>query len=298
MTPAGPPDSPNPVLRFILKLIHKVFGHVQWQAPEWIRWTGLQFRKAGRYLIADRKRLMIAALALLIAAGALTWYKVRPRPHYVTYIVTAPELTEYDEKGISSIHPLTVDFEESVAPLANLDKRLTSGIEISPAFAGKWTWLNDKRLQFSPNSDWPVDASFSVKIGRKGFLAKTVELDDYSFKFKTQPFSARITNSQFYQDPQNPTLKNLVATVGFSHPVDTTQFEQYVSLIPAKDADFLGLTPDSKHFTVVYDKLKLFAHIHSAALGCRATTLPSRSQSAKAFERLAEATRPAKNSKP
>ncbi len=57
-----------------------------------------------------------------------------------------------------------------------------------------------------------------------------------------------------------------MATVSFSHPVDTTQFEQYVSLMPAKDAEFLGLTPDSKHFTVVYDKLKLFAYIHSAAL--------------------------------
>ena len=49
--------------------------------------------------------------------------------------------------------------------------------------------------------------------------------------------------------------------------MDTAQFEQHVSLDPAKDADFLGLTPDSKHFTVVYDKFKLFAYIHSAALG-------------------------------
>jgi hypothetical protein len=210
---------------------------------------------------------MIAALAAVTAAGALTWYKLRPRPHYVEYTVTAPQLTEYDEKGISSIYPLTVEFKEPVAPLAGLDKRLTSGIEISPAFAGKWIWVDDKTLQFTPSSDWPVDASFTVDIGRRGFLAKTVELDDYSFKFKTQPFSAKITNSQFYQDPLNPAMKNLVATVGFSHPVDTTQFDQHVSLIPAKDAEFLGLTPDSKHFTVVYDRFKLFAYIHSAALG-------------------------------
>ena len=267
MTSASPPDSPNPVLLFVAKLIHKVFGHVQWQAPQWIRWTGLQFRNAVRYLIADRRRLIIATLALVTAAGALTWYKLRPKPHYVAYIVTAPNLTEYDENGISTIHPLAVDFTEPAAPLANLGKRLTAGIEISPTFAGRWTWLDDKRLQFTPSSDWPVDASFTVKIGRRGFLARAVKLDDYSFKFRTQPFSAKITNSQFYQDPRNPALKNLVSTVSFSHPVDTTQFEGHVSLIPAKDADFLGLTPDSKHFTVVYDKFKLFAYIHSAALG-------------------------------
>ena len=131
----------------MLKWIHRVFGHVQWQAPEWIRWTGLRFRHAGRYLMADRKRLLVAALAVVVAAGALTWYKVRPKPHYVEYAVTAPKLTEYDENGISSIYPLMVDFKEPAAPLASLDKRLTAGIQISPAFAGKWTWLDDKRLR-------------------------------------------------------------------------------------------------------------------------------------------------------
>ena len=141
-------------------MIHKVFGHVQWQAPEWIRWSGLQFRHAVHYMMSDRKRLIIAALVVVTAAGAVTWYKLRPRPHYVEYTVTAPKLTQYDEKGISSIYPLTIDFDEPVAPLANVDKRLTSGIEISPAFAGKWAWLDDKRLQFTPSSDWPVDVSF------------------------------------------------------------------------------------------------------------------------------------------
>ena len=34
----------------------------------------------------------------------------------------------------------------------------------------------------------------------------------------------------------------------------------------AKDAEYLGLKPDSRNFTVVYDKFKLAAHIHSAAL--------------------------------
>ena len=34
----------------------------------------------------------------------------------------------------------------------------------------------------------------------------------------------------------------------------------------AKDAAYLGLTPDSRHFTVAYDKFKLQAFVHSAAL--------------------------------
>ena len=57
-----------------------------------------------------------------------------------------------------------------------------------------------------------------------------------------------------------------MATVAFSHPVDTAQFESRVSLAVAKDAEYLGLTPDSRHFTVAYDKFKLHAYVHSAAL--------------------------------
>ena len=52
----------------------------------------------------------------------------------------------------------------------------------------------------------------------------------------------------------------------FTHPVDTEQLESRVSLAVARDAEYLGLTPDSRHFTVAYDKFKLAAYIHSAAL--------------------------------
>ena len=229
-------------------------------------WTEHQLQRAGRYLVADRRRIMVAALTLLVITGALIWWKLRPRPHYVELTVTAPKLTTYDDKGAPSIDPLLVEFTASAAPLVNIDKRVTSGIQISPKFAGNWTWLDGKRLQFTPASDWPVDASFKVTMARKGFLAKTIELEDYDFTFKTQPFSAQISEKQFYQDPTNPALKKVVATVAFTHPVDTADFEQRVSLVPAADAQFLGLTPDSRHFTVVYDKLKLHAYIHSAAL--------------------------------
>ena len=89
----------------------------------------------------------------------------------------------------------------------------------------------------------------------------------YRLRARSQPFAAQIVESQFYQDPRNPNLKKLVATVKFSHPVDIEHFDEHVALSAAKDAAYLGLTPDSRHFTVVYDKFRLSAFIHSAALG-------------------------------
>ncbi|MEP7352682.1 MAG: alpha-2-macroglobulin [Acidobacteriota bacterium] len=227
---------------------------------------GGKLREAFRFATSDRKRVAITATVLLAATAGAAWYEFGPRPHYIAYTVTAPKLTVYDEKGNQVVAPLTVDFEEPVAPLESLNKTIAAGIDISPKLAGKWTWLDDKHLEFTPGSDWPVDGSFTVKIAREKVLTKTVSLEDYSFDFKAQPFSAVISDKQFYQDPQIPTFKKVVATVTFSHPVDPGQFESAVSLVLGKDAEFLGLTPDSKHFTILYDKLHLNAYVHSAAL--------------------------------
>jgi len=244
----------------------KLFGRWQWQAPAWIRWAGDQWARFTRYVAADRKRAAGLLLVLIAASGALAWYVTRPKPDYVEYTVSPPPLTTYDEMGVQHIYPMRIDFSEPVAPLKSIEKAVTSGIDVSPAIAGTWFWVSDRQLQLTPRDDWPIDTKYKVRFASKGFLADLVRLEDYSFTFATEPFSARLTESQFYQDPRDPNLKKLVATVQFSHPVDTAEFEKHVSLDTASDAAYLGLKPDSRNFTVVYDKLKLAAHIHSASL--------------------------------
>jgi len=243
-----------------------VVGHWEWQPPAWLAWIGRGLAQGWRYLVADIKRAAVLLLVLIAAVGGWVWYASRLVPHYVTYTVAAPGLTEYDEKGIYSIKPLTVEFNESAAPLQQVDKTIAAGIDISPKMAGAWLWAGDKNLVFTPKNDWPVDKAFTVSFAKKGFFARGVLLEDYSFDFRSQPFSAKIAESQFYQDPRDPNLKKLVATVQFTHPVDAGQFEQRVSLVLAKDAQYLGLKPDSRSYTVVYDRFKLAAIVHSAAL--------------------------------
>ena len=243
-----------------------LIGRLQWQAPNWFTWSGRQGARAARYLAADRKRAALFLAVVLSLSGGLIWYLNRPIPHYVTYTVTPPALTEYNEKGISRIYPLQVAFSQATAPLDNIEKPVMAGIEMSPAFAGTWFWLSDKELQFRPKDDWPIDVVFTVRFAKKQFTTSQVQFERYSFKFNTQPFSARIASSQFYQDPRDPNLKKLVATVQFSHPVDTAPFESKVLFAVTKEAEYLGLKPDSRNFTLAYDKFHLAAYIHSAAL--------------------------------
>jgi hypothetical protein len=252
--------------RGVVWLVVRVLGHWHWDAPAWVTWSRAQSGRGWRYLGAKPWRGAVVAVVVAAAVAGAVWYKLRPKPHYVGYTVNEPGLTEYDEKGISSIKVLTISFDESAAPLKQVQKPVTSGIDVSPALPGTWYWNSDKELQFTPRDDWPVDGRFAVRFVKNGLFASQVVLENYRFTFKSQPFSASIADSQFYQDPRDPNLKKLVATLKFTHPVDTAQLESHVSLAVAKDADYLGLGGDSRHFTVIYDKFKLSAFVHSSAL--------------------------------
>jgi len=248
------------------KLLPQLIGDWKWQAPPWMSWLGRKGSQFHRHLNADPRRAVAFVVTLAILLVGIVWYWNRPTPHYVVYTVESPALTTWDEKGIKKIFPMQVDFTESAAPLKYVQKQVTEGIELSPAIDGSWFWTTDRQLMFTPKEDWPIGASFTVKMSRRGFVDQSVRLENYRFDFSTAPFTAKITESFFYQDPVDPNLKKLVASVGFSHPVDKMQFEQHISLSLAKDAQYLGLEPDSLFFTVVYDKFDLGAHIHSAAL--------------------------------
>jgi alpha-2-macroglobulin len=247
-------------------LLAALFGRWHWVPPAWFTLSRAQGARAWRHLAVNPARAGLLAVLLASTLGGYLWLASRPKPHYVTFTVSGPQLTTYNDNGVASINSMKVVFSESAAPLRQVKTALTAGIDLSPAAAGTWFWTSDRELQFTPQDDWPVDAAFTVKLSKKDLVARQVQLDRYSFTFRSQPFSARITESQFYQDPSNPTLKKIVATVTFSHPVEARRFESRVSLAVAKDAEYLGLTPDSRHFTVAYDKLKLAAYVHSSAL--------------------------------
>src|SRR5262245_51458249 len=253
-------------LQLLATVLVHLFGRWQWQSPGWIRWFRVQIGRAAGHVRARPLHGAGAALALIAAAGGSVWYASRPKPHYVTYAIVEPGLTEYDDNGIKAIRPLKVVFHEAAAPLSQVQKPVTSGIELSPALAGSWFWTSDRELQFAPKEDWPVDGAFSVRFAKSGLAAKQVRLQSYSFRFKSKPFTAQIAESQFYQDPRDPNQKKLVATLKFSHPVDGERLQERLSLAVAKDAEYLGLAANSRNFTVAFDKFRLTAYVHSVAL--------------------------------
>src|SRR5262249_40377294 len=65
----------------------------------------------------------------------------------------------------------------------------------------------------------------------------------------------------FYQDPVNPAIRKVVATVQFNYPVDPKSFEEHTTLVPQGDARARPFRLD-----ISYDPFRRTAYLHSENL--------------------------------
>lgn len=243
-----------------------ILGQISWTPPSWFSkikqsasfastWTKSNPKRFSRVLIAS-----LSVLAVLIVGRI--WYLKLPQVVRVQFQVINPSLTKYEEPVYVS--PLVVNFKSSVAPLKLVGKPVTHGITISPKIEGTWTWQTDRVLQFVPKNDWDVGQEYKVNFEKGKIEAEHVKLEEYSFKFQSAPFTALIESMEFYQDPVNPKLKNVVATIRFSHPVDSSDVEKKVQLKFAEKKKGIQLLAETNFSSkIAYDKYKLKAFVHS-----------------------------------
>ena len=255
------------------RLIQSLLGGWVWEAPPWSRWLGKRSRAVTAATVDRSRRHPVIAGAVVVAAiglaaGAVTawrWYEHRPKPELASFSLIAPGRTRIEEANAKP-DPLIVRFNRSAATLATAGKELPRGITLEPALAGVWRWTDDQNLEFRPQADWPVGQNYQVTFEREIF-GRQIRLETYGFNFSTAAFEARIANAQLYQDPVNPGIKSGVFDIHFTHPVDPVEFEKRIELRLAGQAQgVLGVGRETTQFTVIYDKLRLNASIHSAAL--------------------------------
>jgi uncharacterized protein YfaS (alpha-2-macroglobulin family) len=249
------------IFAFLGRALVALLGH--WDPPRWLRWLGGQGRRGGDWAWAHKVKaaLLLVALTGVSAGGSYGWHwwKTRPKPATVDYHVTSPSLTAIGEKVTP--HPLSVVFSASVAPLKAVGTVVKKGITVEPKLEGTWKWVSDRALELRPRDDWPVGQKLEVRFERKGLLARHVKLEKYDFAFETAPFTVRLREAEFYQDPVDPNLKKVVSEWGFSHPVDGPSFEKSIKM------RFVPTNKQERSFDlaahVTYDKWKSRAFVHS-----------------------------------
>ena len=205
------------------RFLASIFGKFSWTAPPWLDRGGGLFRA---HLL--RNLIALGILMLLAVSGwfGWRWYQGRPKPVRVTAIADPIPVTKL-EKELKPA-PLTIRFSGSVAKLDQIGKPVSSGVRLDPVAEGKWSWTSDSALTFKPAKDWPADQKYRVSFDRN-FFRPHVLLERDDVELSTPPFKGAITEIEFYQDPKNPGIRQVVATLEFSHSVERADLEKKIA---------------------------------------------------------------------
>ena len=249
-------------------LIHQLFGELFWKPPRWAAFAGRGVGSASG--CAKRHPAWFIGILVVLAAlvGGWFWWQAQPKPVMVMMEVTTPDYTNYNTDSEKlTINPLRIRFSAPVATLESVDKEVANeSITVSPPLKGKWKWVGDSVLSFLPDSDWPVGTDYTVTFSSKMFRPEA-RFDSYKTAFHSPLFAASSLDARFDQSPTDPKNKIVVATISFSHPVDTADFEKRISLVmEGQEKGVLGLGEKKTAFEVSYDKKKIAAIIHSTQL--------------------------------
>lgn len=224
------------------KLARAVFGKATYQPPGWL--------VASSTTVFDNMRRRPGVWALLITlvgAGVVGtkygldwWEKHKPQPKEVVQIreitgkLLTPGVTPV-AKGKAQPDNLVVEFSGSAAPVELVGKPVTTGITLTPATKGAWTWGNDKRLVFKPENDWPAGTDYEVVLSATPPPA--TKFTQTQWRFTTKPLTPTVASSEFYTDPQDPAIHQVVTELRFTHPVEKAEVAKHITL------DVLGKTP-------------------------------------------------------
>lgn len=257
---------------FLIKLLSSIgsvlaplLGRFDWSPPSWIERLDSEIHSGSEWLKTHRRATLLTLLATVFVIGAIQvgfwWYQNQPRPAILMVTGTSPAATPLKEDA--KPEAINIFFSGSAAQLDHVGKPVTTGVSISPAIAGEWRWQSDTQLAFTPGEDWGVGEEYTVTLDKMLF-PDHVRLNTYEYEFKSAPFNAQITKSEFYQDPRDPKMKKVVVNMKFSHPVDPKALEDRISFVMEGQKQGLLRSNDMEYkFTVTYDAFKGEAYLQS-----------------------------------
>ena len=159
---------------------------------------------------------------------------------------------------------LAVVFGASVAKVEDhAGLPVTTGIRMEPPVEGEWKWVGDTRLVFRPKSDWAAGPKYHFTLDRSLF-PKHVQLERYEVDMQTASFVATMPKIEFYTDSTDPTVKQIVATLEFTHRVDMVALEKKLSLAMLGGADVFK--KGAPRFTLTAGLHQRTAYLRTSAL--------------------------------
>jgi uncharacterized protein YfaS (alpha-2-macroglobulin family) len=220
-------------------------GSISWRPPAWLRALAITIR-------AHPRCTALLALAFILGglggSYAYTHRKIRTPPRFVLDTIIAPGIPPLADTSIA--RDLEIRFYGSAAALPLVDAIVPPNlVRLEPNQPGQWRWNGDRRLVFSPTLDWPAGQTFRVTLDRAA-LAPQVRLADYHFEVRTPELAAYFRNAEFYQNPKDLTVKQVTATLIFTHAVDPAVVERDLSVRMLGGTPVFGTPAPARLFSV------------------------------------------------
>ncbi|MBK7861058.1 MAG: alpha-2-macroglobulin family protein [Archangiaceae bacterium] len=259
--------------RDVRGLLEKLFGRLKWEPPRWVgRLNEPGTGSAPGELVKAHASSLLASLVLLgMGVSIVLWQQAHPPPPppdklllAATVVAPTPPPPRKRTDPVPGPAMLWVQFTGSAAPLDQLGKPVLSHVKLSPALPGEWKWMNERSLVFAPVRPWPLATHFTVELDEALVSRPNVLLQTHQLEFDTAPFAVKLSSAEFYQDPVDPLVKQVVATYDFNYPVDPASFEKAVKLTSAPVSN--GLQKASHRLSISYDDLHFQAWVRSEPL--------------------------------
>ena len=252
----------NRISAFFNKLSLAIFGRLQWSPPPWASRSGDAFSNYNRtHPLTTASGIIGIFLLECGMAWTLNWYQHRPKPRYVTVKIEPIPVTRL-EKDLT-FPTLDLQFSDSAARLEDKNKTALEGVRLEPALAGKWMWANDKHLFFKPAEDWPADRKFKIIFDRK-FFSSHILIERLTYEFTTPPFQIAIKELQLYQDPTNPTQRQVTATLELTHAVEPGELDRHLQLQLIGGSTIFPPNDPAPHFALTYGLHQRIAYLRSS----------------------------------
>src|SRR5439155_24919 len=254
--------SSSRIARALRRFVELIFGNISWRPPGWLSrsFDGCsRFGRAHPRLIASG----LIAILLISCGGAWSWkwYSHLPRLRKVSAKIVPIEVTKLEKE--LKFPRLVVYFSESAARLEELKKPSVRGVRLEPRLNGAWHWAQADILVFEPREDWPADQKFRVIFDRN-FFPRHVLMERLAYETRTPRFSITVKELEIYQDPTNPTRREISAILELTHAVDPGELERHVQLTMLGGSNIFPPNDPAPHFTTSYGLHRRIAYIHSS----------------------------------
>src|SRR6202022_4603807 len=189
------------------------------------------------------------------------WYSHLPKPRRVSVKIVPVEVTKLEKE--LKFPRLVVYFSESAARLEDLKKPSGQGVQLQPHLNGAWRWLQADILVFEPTEDWPADQKFRVVFDQK-FFPSHILMERFVYETQTPPFGIAVKQPELYQDPTNPTQRQITATLELTHAIDPGELDRHLQLAMVAGSNIFSPNDPAPHFTLTYGLHRRLAYVRSS----------------------------------